>query len=222
MKKSHVLVATLAVVAVVTGYGIYQLSDRVLHLQQEVLKVRKECRESERERMDLEKKIKSLRAERSTPGVYTPHLRSIITSTLQFLGVKDARDWTRLVLLTVVTESDKGRYTRQVKGPAKGIVQCEPATEKETLSWVKKRHPELYAKILKLRVPARLIIHEAEYNSAYSIALCYCVYFMRSVDPRGKSVESLAKLYKRHYNTPAGKATVHGVLAKLEELGVKI
>jgi hypothetical protein len=115
-----------------------------------------------------------------------------------------------------------GALLHQVRGPAKGIVQIEPSTEKEVLQWLKVKKPELYEKVRKLRVPARLHLHEAEYNNAYAVALCYGVYLMRKVNPHKKDAKQLAQVYKRYYNTVLGKATVPGVLAKLEEYGVRI
>ena len=65
-------------------------------------------------------------------------------------------------------------------------------------------------------------VHEAEYNAAYSLAICYGVYLMRRADPKGKPVVGLAQIYKAHYNTRAGKATVAGVMNKLAKFGVRI
>ena len=154
-------------------------------------------------------------------GVYQTHLKRLIDNTLSYLGER-GNDWRRLLLLTICTESDMGALLRQVKGPAKGITQIEPATERETLSWLKKYRPGIYEKIHKLRVPARLDIHEAEYNAAYAVAMAYSVYVMRKVNPARCSTRRLAEIYKKYYNTYKGKATVVGVLAKLDEFGVKI
>ena len=155
-------------------------------------------------------------------GMYQKHLRGIIRATLQHMGCKAVTDWERLLLLTVAAESNMGTWTRQLKGPARGIVQVEPETERCVLNWLQKNRPELYDKIKALRVPAKLSIHEAEYNTSYALAVCYGVYMMRKVDPRGKDAVSLARIYKTKYNTVKGKATVDGVLAKLDTFGVRI
>ncbi len=202
-------------------YGINKLSGQCDVLRDQIASAELDLREAQAKKQKLEATLKRVRSSQSTPGVYAPHLKSIIRETLGFLGEKNVSAWTRLILLTVVTESDKGRYLRQVRGPARGITQCEPATEKEVLAWLKKHRPGTYERVRKLRVPARLRLHEAEYNVSYAVALCYGVYVMRRVNPKGDRL-ALARLYKKHYNTVAGKATVQGVLAKLESMGVEI
>lgn len=157
-------------------------------------------------------------------GVYIPHLKRTIGAVLEHLQApkKQRTGWERLILLTIVQESGAGAYTRQVRGPARGIVQVEPATEREALAWAKRRQPALYERVKALRVPARLDIHEAEYNTAYAIGVAYIVYTMRRVDPSGKNAEALARIYKAKYNTAKGKATVPGVLRRLKEYAVNL
>ena len=191
------------------------------------VKIQNELEDTKRDNLKLLNEIDKLKealkqSQGSTPGMKQSHLKDIISSVLVYLDEKHVKDWTRLLCLTVATESDMGRLSKQVKGPARGITQVEPATEKETLKWLAKHHPKLHEKVHKLRIPAKLKIHEAECNVAYSIALAYSVYRMRKVNPKGQSTESLAKLYKKHYNTYKGKATVKGVLAKLIAYNVKL
>ena len=226
MKKSVKIVAGIFLCGVTTIIGgalhMSSLGNELNIKKQEIRKLESENQKLEGEKARLEKSVKRLRAGNSVPGISQVHLKRVITSTLQYLGIPKISDWERLILLTIATESDMGRYLKQVKGPARGLVQVEPATERETLDWLKSKRPALYEKVKKLRIPARLATHEAEYNLSYSVALCYGVYLMRKVDPSGKSSEELAKLYKIHYNTVKGKATIPGVLAKLSDYRVKI
>lgn len=160
---------------------------------------------------------------RSLPtGVYEPHLRNIIHNVLVYLEVKNPSDWERLLYLTACVESDGGRYTRQVKGPARGFFQTERPTEKDSLKWCKIKHPDLYEKIKKLRIPAHLDVHETEYNVAYATALAYLEYFWRKVDPTDKSMEQLAYIHKKYYNTYLGKATIKNSIAKITAMNVRL
>lgn len=218
MRKLSIL---MILAALVMGGITYRASNKVDALREQITETKQKLDVAQKRKTELEQTLNRVRASTATPGVYAPHLRDIIRETLTFIGEKNVVQWTRLILLTVVTESDKGRYTRQVRGPARGITQCEPATEREVLNWLKKYRPGTYERIRKLRVPARLRLHEAEYNTSYAVALCYGVYVMRKVNPKGNRL-ALARLYKRHYNTVKGKATVDGVLAKLESMGVEI
>jgi len=158
----------------------------------------------------------------SSTGIRQSHLKGIIISVLTHLGEKNTRDWTRLLCLTIATESNNGHFTKQLRGPARGITQVEPTTEKEVLVWLSKHHPKTFEALRKLRVPAKVGIHEAEYNMAYSIGLCYGVYRMRKVNPSKKSTKELATLYKKYYNTYKGKATVEGVMTKLLAYNVQL
>ena len=177
-----------------------------------------ECRSSKVEKI-VEKNVCYNSTE---TGIYHKHLRNIIRATLEYLQVSDRHDWERLLLLTAITESDGGRYTRQLRGPAKGVFQSEPKTEKECLKWVKIKHPELYEKIKKLRVPAHLDIHEGEYNIAYGVAMAYMEYLRRHVNPKGMTTVELAKTHKVFYNTYLGKGTVDRTIRKLKEFNVNL
>ena len=213
--KFYVLAAIVTIsvttIAFIYSYEVEELDNKRLQTKIEELTQEKE---------KLEKAIKEL--DSSTPGIYKPHLKDIITSTLAYIGEKNLLDWTKLIYLTIATESNLGKYSKQLKGPAKGITQVEPSTETTVLNWINKHNPKIYNKIKNLRVHAKLDIHEAEYNLAYSISLAYLVYKMRNVNPKKCSTENLAKLYKKHYNTYKGKATVENVLTKLIAYNIKL
>lgn len=147
-------------------------------------------------------------------GIHRGHLEEVIDKTLVHLGVKNRDAWTRLLLLTAMTESDCGRLLKQVSGPAKGLMQTEIPTEKDVLRWTQQKYPELYEKVRQLRVPARLEIHEAQYNIAYSIAVAYLEYLHRKVNPVGKTHKQLAEIWKKHYNTYKGKGRVNVAVSK--------
>ena len=217
----YVLYGTLATMVTLSVYITFLQYD-LITTRTALLQVKEELELYKTENKVLNKQVHNLRSREITPkGILQSHLNRMIVSTLRYLGEKNVKDWQRLILLTIVTESNMGCFTKQVRGPARGIVQIEPATERETLDWLKVHKPQLYKKIKDLRVPARLGIHECEYNNAYSIAMCYAVYLWRNVSPKGDTT-ALATLYKKHYNTFRGKATVPGVLAKLDAYGVRL
>ena len=158
-------------------------------------------------------------------GIYNKHLRNIIESVLEYIGLKDNEidKWTKLLILTVATESDNGTFTRQVNGPARSIFQVEPETEKEAMKWACKHRKEMYEKIKKLRCKAHLSVHEGEYNIGYATALAYIVYLSKGVKLRNNSnAEDLAKIHKKYYNTIKGKGSVKRTLAKLKEFRINL
>lgn len=218
--KESVVVAFFLFAIGVTIYGViytYIKIDESFRIKQEMkLKLDNLSKENEQ----LRKALHECRG--STTGIKQTHLKGIITSVLAYLGEKNIKDWTRLLCLTIATESNMGQLTKQIGGPARGITQVEPSTEKEALAWLSKRHPKTYEALSRLRVPAKVGIHEAEYNMAYSIGLAYAVYRMKKADPTKKSAKELAKLYKKHYNTYKGKATIDGVMTKVLAYNIQL
>ena len=196
-----------------------QINTQFIQVQDELLKAKELLLKNEK---NSTKKYKNLfqEAKSNLPGIYQSHIERIVESTLKYLNESNIKDWTRLLTITITTESDMGKYLKQLKGPAVGITQVEPETERHALDWMCNKERKTYDKIKKLRVPAKVSIHEAEYNLAYSIALAYSTYRMRKVDPKNKSIKELVELYKIHFNTIKGKATIEGVLNKLTKFGV--
>ena len=154
---------------------------------------------------------------RVTQGINPKHLRYIIEQTLIYIGVpkEEIPRWADLLLITAQVESDMGYLLKQVRGPAQGVFQLEPATEKWLWQWLKKNKPELGDKIRKLRCEAHLGAHEAQYNLAYATAMAYLEYYHRKTTPVGKSVMEMLQIHKKFYNTDLGKASVSNSLKKL-------
>lgn len=147
-------------------------------------------------------------------GIDPKQLRPMVKSVLTYLGEKDDK-WVDLLLITSQVESDLGRSVKQRKGPAVGIFQVEPFTEKEVWKHYIYRNKGLKEKITKLRFPAKLNRHEMEYNMAYSIALTYSIYKWRKVNPKNMTLADMAYTHKMKYNTMKGKSTVSKTIQKL-------
>ena len=60
-------------------------------------------------------------------------IREAIREVLTYLG-KHSDSAEELLMLTCAVESQLGTYLKQIKGPARGIFQMEPATERDC--WV--------------------------------------------------------------------------------------
>lgn len=149
-----------------------------------------------------------------TQGLDPKQLRPMVKSVLTYLGEKDPK-WIDLLLITSQVESNLGRSVKQKKGPAVGIFQIEPFTEKEVWKHYIDRNKDLKEKVHKLRFPAKLNRHEMEYNTAYSIALTYCIYKWRKVNPKNMTLADMAYTHKMKYNTMKGKSTVSKTIQKL-------
>lgn len=172
----------------------------------------------------LQARVRSLQSEDRSHGIHRRHFQAVVQAVLVHLGIpsNERADWTRLLMLTVATESDGGRFLRQLKGPARGVMQAEPASERHALDWLKARKPAVYERVRSLRNKAKLTgVSEIEYNLAYAIAVAYGEYVCKGASPVGLALPALARLYKRHYNTPLGKATINGAMLKATLYGVE-
>ena len=120
-----------------------------------------------------------------------------------------SKDAEELIVFTCAAESNGGDYIHQVKGPALGIYQCEPATY--TDMWQNYIfHKSRLTSILSLKFavngipePERLV-----YDLQYATAMCR-IHYLRVKEklPSGGSTDEMYAYYKNYYNTPLGKST---------------
>jgi len=138
--------------------------------------------------------------------IFVDDLREhVIRPTLTQIGL-----WSvaaeNLLLGTCAQESLMGRYLKQRRnGPALGIYQIEPKTHEDVIkNYLQYRKP-LAKKIFSLGKPYD---QSLIFNLAYSTAIARVIYYrIPKPLPDADDVEALAKYYKQHYNTEAGKAT---------------
>lgn len=104
-----------------------------------------------------------------------------------------------LLLGTAAQESKFGTYLRQIKGPALGAYQMEPAT----FDWLQRKFEGRYKWLVGC------LASEMEHDLLLATIMCRLRYKVvpepLPIDPN--DIPSLAHYYKIHYNTPAGKAT---------------
>jgi len=139
-------------------------------------------------------------------------VRQLITETLQYLTpeIPFSTDAVELLLLTAAQESQLGRWIKQAPGPARGIFQMEPATERDLLAWLARQHPDLHVKIMALNVKADDNLPGGDrdmiFNLAYQAAMARANYlrFPGGI-PADRAEQAI--YYKKYWNTPAGAAT---------------
>ena len=112
----------------------------------------------------------------------------------------------QLVLGTIAQESALGKYIEQIKGPAKGICQMEPATYDDIWDNYLFYKPSLSDAILKLCVTGDEA-EEMTWNLKLSIAMCR-VYYLRDKEPIPHDLVGQAAYWKRVYNTSKGRGTI--------------
>jgi hypothetical protein len=104
-----------------------------------------------------------------------------------------------LLMGTAAQESKLGHYIAQVRGPALGIYQCEPATHDDVAKWAKG----------KGLLPPGVNSERLVYDLKYATIMCRLHYYRKSEPlPDADDVEGLARYWKIWYNSVKGKGTV--------------
>lgn len=136
----------------------------------------------------------------------------IIRPVLQHIGL-----WSEtaenLVLYTACQESNL-RFIKQLgNGPALGIYQMEPLTHDDIWANFLAYRPKSFVdKIANFRNRGYIPFitrpcDEMVGNLFYATAMCRVHYYRRPESLPANDLESLAKYWKRFYNTPLGKGT---------------
>lgn len=130
-----------------------------------------------------------------------------------------------LLLGTAAQESHMGKYFKQIKGPAVGVFQMEPATHHDI--WVNfleykggKRYTEILKQLCKPYPP------EADnmfWHLRYAALMCRMHYYRRPEPlPDADDIEGLAHYWKDHYNTHQGKGTVEEFVENYHRFVLKL
>jgi len=144
----------------------------------------------------------------------------VIQPTLKYLadhaGIPYSYEATVLLLMTAGHESKFGTYLRQIKGPAKGPFQMEPATHDSL--WVNylEYRPDKAEAFNDLVDMVHTPVDQLETNLMYATAMARLQYYIQpealpsrgDYDTLNDFIYALAKYAKKYYNTDLGKATV--------------
>ena len=146
-------------------------------------------------------------------------LRELITAVLAELDLYSANAC-ELLMLTAAQESHLGYYIKQVgNGPAKGIFQMEPSTEKDIWRNFLKYKPDLAKRVGTLLGEADWEHLQLTGNLLYQIAMARLHYYRRpEALPDRADIVAMARYWKAHYNTRLGKGTVHEAIANYRRL----
>ena len=128
-----------------------------------------------------------------------------------------------LVFLTGLTESGYDYIEQVGSGPAKSFFQIEPLTAHDICENYLKYRPGKVEKLSKATGISESIIGSSKpeywedilhYNIAAGIALCR-IHYYRVPKKIPSEIESMAKYWKKWYNTEGGKGTKEHFLAKV-------
>ncbi|WP_281222117.1 hypothetical protein [Photobacterium sanguinicancri] len=113
-----------------------------------------------------------------------------------------------LILMIVAHESGKFTYSKQVRGPAMGFTQMEPATFKWLVEWLGKHKPNLLDAMNMFgpigEPDSSMMVISPQY--AVAAARMNLLRFPERL-PEADDLDGLARYAKKYWNTSAGKAT---------------
>lgn len=121
-----------------------------------------------------------------------------------------------LILGTIAQESVGATFIKQIKGPALGICQMEPATFRDICENYLKYKPDLAKKIMSVAGANALRSEYLEYNLALAIAMCR-IHYLRQPEKIPLTLDGWAKYWKDHYNTHLGKGTTSEFIANYKK-----
>lgn len=150
-------------------------------------------------------------------SINATQFRELVDTALHAIGYHSP-EAVELLMLTAAQESGLGTYLRQIKGPARGVFQIEPATHKDLWDRVLKARPELARRICQLCFgsedrPPWLTLETALWgNLIYGVCMAR-VFYLSKPGAIPKTTQGQAEYWKKHYNTYLGKGTAEQAVA---------
>jgi len=136
----------------------------------------------------------------------TEQFRDLNERVLSYIG-KYSIEAVNLLLGTCAIESRFGTYLKQVKGPALGVFQIEPATLIDCWENYLVYHDELSYHIKQVCGVGESDVFACESNLAYQICIARVIY-LRKPGKIPVEIEKQAEYWKKFYNTELGKGEV--------------
>lgn len=157
---------------------------------------------------------------------YNQFREFVVVPTLKYLDpvISYSEEAVDLLMMTAAHESKGGTYLKQIKGPALGVYQMEPATHYDIYKNYLRFNPKIKSLLEDFTINAGIILQEGEdmvFNLAYATAMARVHYYRvpKALPKRDVITEwvtpemreddylrELAEYAKKHYNTYLGKA----------------
>lgn len=147
---------------------------------------------------------------------YTQFRELVVVPTLKYLDpvISYSEEAVDLLMMTAAHESKGGTYLKQIKGPALGVYQMEPATHYDIYKNYLRFNPKIKSLLEDFTINAGILLQEGEdmvFNLAYATAMAR-VHYYRVPEALPSTLEGLAAYAKKYYNTELGKATAEDYL----------
>jgi hypothetical protein len=143
--------------------------------------------------------------------------RELVQESLTSIGLW-SREAEELIMLTAAQESRLGEYIKQIKGPALGVMQMEPATFEDHLHSYLKYKEDLQSAILTVCNMKYFDEQALVFNLKFSIIMAR-VHYLRKPEslPDYNDLRGIAKYYKKHYNTYSGSAKIEEAMSNYQK-----
>jgi hypothetical protein len=154
-------------------------------------------------------------------GIDAAQLRDlIIRPTLESLGMY-SKAAEQLVLGTACHESECGQWLKQIRGPALGIYQMEPATHGDIINNWLMHNADLYGRVMRVVGDGRFSADRLVYDLRYATVMCRLHYRRRPEPlPDAGDWAAISGYWKQFYNTRHGKGRPEQFLAAVQRFGV--
>ena len=138
-------------------------------------------------------------------------LRDLITKVLREMEpeVSFSSVAVEMLMMIAAHESKLGTYLKQVRGPALGIFQIEPATERDIFDNYLRFHEEREDLVSSFTTASN--VSDLEHNLGYQIVLAR-LQLTRKPGALPKEPTKMAKYLKEHWSTVLGAATYRDYL----------
>ncbi len=127
-------------------------------------------------------------------------------------------DAIELLVFTCACESDGGSYIHQVRGPALGIYQMEPATYNDIwVNFIAGRNDIKLQLLHHFDAPRMPSEDRMVYDLRFATAMARIFYLrVKEKLPDSSDPHSIWDYYKTYFNTPAGKANKQDAMRKYQ------
>lgn len=135
--------------------------------------------------------------------------RHIIRRGLTPIQGASSQEAVELLMGTAAQESHLGRYLFQIKGPAKGVFQMEPATEQDIWNNYLQFRPPLSQAVTVVTGAGGPDSWTLTIDLSYQIVMAR-MHYLRVAEPLPAvdDLEGQAQYWKKYYNTPSGAGHV--------------
>jgi len=131
----------------------------------------------------------------------------VVEPVVRSLGLPDPKRRIELLMMTAAHESAQGRYIKQIRGPALGLFQMEPATHSYIYSWLCNHQPaDRRRAALEWALERVGSAEQMTGNHYYATAIAAFNYYSKP-GRLPNNIADMTDYAKKYWNTHLGKAT---------------